>query len=86
MISDFAARFDSYYFASYDLRLYHECKGYRQEGDRTVWEPMYEVDLDFGGEAPAYAPGAMAVGELDCEEFYQSNDEPDLEFDGFDEF
>lgn len=83
MISDFAARFDSFYSASYDLRLYHEAKGYRQEGERTVWEPMYEVDLDFGGEAPAYAPGAMVVGELDE---YQDNDEPNLGFDEFDEF
>ena len=83
MISDFAAKFDSFYNARDDYRNYMEAKGYRSEGDYTVWEPNYEVDLDFGGEAPAYAPGAMAVGELDCEDFYQSNDEPDLEFDEF---
>lgn len=80
MISDFAARFDSFYSARANYRDYMQAKGYREEGDRMVWEPQHEVDLDFGGEAPAYAPGAMTVGEL---EEYQDNDEPYL---GFDEF
>lgn len=81
MISDFAARFDSYYSAQCDRRSYMEAKGYREEGDYTVWEPQYEVDLE--PLTPAYGPGAMAVGELDE---YQDNDEPYLGFDEFDEF
>ena len=82
MISDFGQRFDSFYSARYDLRCYNECKGYREEGDYTVWEPQYETDLE--PETVNWGPGAMAVGELD--ELYSDNDEPYLGFDEFDEF
>ena len=73
MISDFAARFDSFYSARYDLRNYMECKGYREESDRYYWQPQDETDLE--PVTPAYGPGAMTVGELDdydgtdCDEF-----------------
>lgn len=46
MIADFNARFDSYYSAYSDLRLYHECKSYRYEGSSMYWEPLYEVDVE----------------------------------------
>lgn len=84
MVSDFGARFDSFYSARYDLRNYMECKGYREEGDRTYWEPQDETDLE--PVSPAYGPGAMRVGELDYSEFYQDNDEPSCCFDDCDEF
>lgn len=74
MISDFGQRFDSFYSARYDLRLYDECRGYRYEGDGyRIWEPEYETDLE--PETVNIAPGAMMRGELDdydssdCDEF-----------------
>lgn len=72
MLTDFAARFDSYYSTRFDLRLYHECSGYRYEGDYRVWEPTDPVDVE---PEQQYGPGAMAVGEIDnydcsdCDEF-----------------
>ena len=83
MIADFASRFDSFYSASYDLRSYMACKGYREEGDRTYWEPQYETDVEI---QKAYGPGAMVRGELDYSEFFEDNDEPAFGFDSFDEF
>lgn len=63
MIADFGARFDSFYSARYDLRLYNECESYRHEGDGyRVWEPMHEVDIE---PEALIAPGAMSRIELD---------------------
>lgn len=74
MISDFNSRFDSYFSAYCDKRLYHECKSYREEGDGyRVWEPQDWTDLE--PDTVNTAPGAMTRGELDdydcsdCDEF-----------------
>lgn len=69
MNSDYSARIG----AQYDLRLYHEAKGYRYEGYNSYWEPQDPCDLE--PIEPSYGPGAMNRGELedwdnsDVEEF-----------------
>lgn len=72
MISDFDSRCDGYFTAQLDLHLYHECKGYRSEGDYSTWEPQ---DLTQIESDPLPAPGAMRRGTLD-----------DWEPDGVEEF
>lgn len=79
MISDFASRFGSFYSARCDQRAYLEAKGYRAEGDRSVWEPQDYTDLE--PETVNCGPGAMSVGELD--DVWENNDEPELMFEEF---
>lgn len=45
MATSFSENFDAYYSSLYDLRLYHECKGYVEDNDRYYWQPLYEEDV-----------------------------------------
>lgn len=81
--TSFSQSFD----AAYDLRLYQQAKGYREEGDYYVWEPQDESETE--PEVINYGPGAARRGELDtydCEEFYSHNDEPGLGYEELEEF
>lgn len=44
MTASFKDSFDSYANAQRDYACYFESKGYRAEGDYTVWEPQHEVE------------------------------------------
>jgi len=80
---NFAQRFDSYYAAIQSQNAYLEAKGYRAEGDRTLWQPQYEVNLE--PETIGYGPGAAAAGEL-LDDVYLDNDEPSLVYEEVEEF
>lgn len=75
--------FDQRFDAEYDLRPYHEAKGYQYEGYSARWEPQDPVDLQ--PLEPTFGPGAMTRGELDLEEFLTDNDEPGLSDEQMDE-
>lgn len=79
-MTSFSERFDAYFNAQRDYNSYLEAKGYRAEGDRTLWEPTYEIDIAPDAN---YGPGAMAVGEMD--DYYANNDEPWLAYEEMEE-
>lgn len=83
MISDFGAKFDSYYAAIQSQNAYLSSKGYRAEGARVVWEPTDPTDLE--PTTVGYGPGAMAAGEV-LDDVYQHNDEPSLVYEEVEEF
>lgn len=84
MISDFGAKFDSYFAAIQSQNAYLSSKGYLSEGDRTLWQPQYELDLE-AETTVGYGPGAMAAGVL-LDDVYQHNDEPSLVYEEVEEF
>lgn len=77
----FAQRFDAFYSARCDQNAYLAAKGYRAEGDRTLWEPTDYTDLE-PETTVGYGPGAAVAGML-LDDVYLDNDEPDL---GVEEF
>lgn len=46
----------------YDLRPYHEARGYHDDGDRRYWEPQSYADVE---PEPLLGPGAMSRHEFD---------------------
>ncbi len=63
MTASFKDSFDSYLSAKRDYACYLESKGYREEGDYTVWEPGEDNDEPTLGYEEQEEPDLVAGSE-----------------------